>query len=50
MTVIEADIQTDPGPLETTEISQYLNSEDQFSKISPNVCHIVNYWNVSKFR
>ena len=41
MTIIEADIQTDPGPLETTEILQYVNSNDQFPKISPNVCHTI---------
>ena len=43
MTMIETDIQTDPGPLETIEIPQSVNSEDQVPAINSNTCHTIRH-------
>ena len=41
MTVIESDVETDRGPLETIEIPQSVNSEDQVPAINSNTCHTI---------
>ena len=43
MTMIETDVETDRGPLETIEIPQSVNSEDQDPTINSNTCHTIRH-------
>ena len=36
-------VETDRGPLETSEIPQSVNSEDQVPTINSNVCHTIRH-------
>ena len=48
MTMIETDIETDPGLLETCEIPQSINFEDQVPTINSNVCRTVRHNHTKK--
>ena len=48
MTVIETDVETDRGHLETLEFPQSVNSEDQVPAINSNVCRTVRHTRMKK--
>ena len=48
MTMIKTNVETDPGPIETIEIPQSVNSEDQVPTINSNVCHTIRHNHTKK--